>query len=171
MKKLPAGSCLLVQVFLDLLVNAVRVEFVFFQKLKRGAGFPVGVIDSNSLHRGRKFFREKFGNRASESSDYAVLFHGYDFSGLPRGFKNDFFIERFDRVDVDHFGVHPVFLKLLRSVKRLGHFKARSKDSQVLSFLELDAFSEFEHVVFRIVDHRNGEPPEPRLSLRYHPKD
>lgn len=73
-----------------------------------------------------------------------MLFCGNHFSGFLCGFDNQLFIQGFDGMDVDNFGIDAVFCKLFSRFQRCGYADACCYDGNIRPFPKENAFSDFD---------------------------
>src|SRR5690606_39861017 len=83
------------------------IETVFFQQFQRLSAFAEAVIDGHHLEWRWVEPGEHLGHRASEASVHLVFLASNPASGFPYRVEYGLGIQRFDRVDVDHFRADP----------------------------------------------------------------
>ena len=92
-----------------------------------------------------------------------MLLNGNDFSGLFCCLDKKLLVQRFDRVDVDHFCFDAVFCQHLSRCQRLGYHKTGCYDSQILTFPEGHTLSELEFIIRTVIDHRCSQTAETEI--------
>ena len=70
-------------------------------------------------------------------------------------------------MDVDHFRIDSVCCKLLCCFQTVGNRKSCCHDSQIFSFAQHNTFSEFELVIFSVIDHRNRQTSKTHINRSY----
>ena len=84
-----------------------------------------------------------------------MLFRRYHFAGFLCRSQYQFFIQRLNRMNVDHFCLNAVSRKFLCCFQRAGHTGARCNDCYIFAFSEQCAFADFKLIVRVIIDHRH----------------
>src|SRR5690606_11415850 len=109
---------------------------VFLQELVRSSAFAERIIYSYKFLRSGIMAGEAPGNGFSESAVY-LMFLGCDHTARFLYRTQDcFFIQGFDRMNIDHFGTDPFFFKALASFKSFPYEVTCGKNGDIRSFIE-----------------------------------
>ena len=92
-----------------------------------------------------------------------MFFYGNNFSCLFCCCNNKFFINRFDRMDIDYFRIDSVCCKLFSCCKRFAHFKSCCNDCYIFTFAKYDSFSDLELIIRIIIDYRHCKSSETHI--------
>ena len=85
-----------------------------------------------------------------------MLFTGNDASGFLCGFQDEIFIQRFDRVHIDHAGGDALGLQLVGSLERDRDHDAVGDDRDITALFHRNALAEFKAVAIDRVGHDLG---------------